>query len=175
MPVRRLVDQPLATGRPSAQPAAIRPPATGTWALPPLAHAEPVFLAHAPHPDIDRLVEESTAGEPLYDVTAEDGVRHIIWQAPDPDIKNCRMFLHGRQLLVALPSDTIAVKASKRHPDLPFDQIHSIDVKTGKSNWASPVMISHATRYSMGEWEDQPFVQGKNMLFTNSRSPLRRL
>jgi uncharacterized protein (DUF1015 family) len=49
------------------------------------AHAEPVFLAHAPHPDIDRLVEECTAGEPLYDVTAEDEVRHIVWQAPDPD------------------------------------------------------------------------------------------
>jgi len=48
-------------------------------------HAEPVFLAHAPHPDIDRLVAEATAGEPLYDVKAEDGVRHIVWQAPDPD------------------------------------------------------------------------------------------
>ena len=27
------------------------------------------------------------------------------WQAPDPDIKNCRMFLRGQQLLVALPSE----------------------------------------------------------------------
>jgi len=49
------------------------------------AHAEPVFLAHAPHPGIDRLVEEATVGEPLYDVSAEDGVRHIVWGAPDPD------------------------------------------------------------------------------------------
>jgi uncharacterized protein (DUF1015 family) len=49
------------------------------------AHAEPVFLAHAPHPGIDKLVKEASAGEPLYDVSAEDGVRHIIWQAPDPD------------------------------------------------------------------------------------------
>ena len=77
------------------------------------------------------------------------------WQAPDPDIKNCRMFLHGRQLLVALPSDKIAVKASKQHPELPFYQIHSIDVKTGKDNWISPTLITHATQYSIDTWKDQ--------------------
>jgi hypothetical protein len=80
------------------------------------------------------------------------------WQAPDPDIKNCRMFLHGSQLLVALPSDKVAVKASTKHPDLPFYQIHSIDVETGKDNWISPTLITHATQYSMGEWKDQPVI-----------------
>lgn len=49
------------------------------------AHAEPVFLAHTPHPGIDRLVEESTTGKPLHDITAEDGVRHIVWRASNPD------------------------------------------------------------------------------------------
>ena len=48
------------------------------------AHAEPVFLAHRPDAEIERLVEEATQGAPLYDHTAEDGVRHLIWQAPDP-------------------------------------------------------------------------------------------
>jgi len=80
------------------------------------------------------------------------------WQAPDPDIKNCRLFLHGRQLLVALPSNKIAVKASKKHPDLPFYQIHSIDMKTGKNNWVSPTLITHATQYSVGAWNDQPVI-----------------
>jgi uncharacterized protein (DUF1015 family) len=47
-------------------------------------HGEPVFLAHTPHAGIDRLVAEATTAEPLYDVTAEDGVRHLIWRAQDP-------------------------------------------------------------------------------------------
>jgi uncharacterized protein (DUF1015 family) len=48
------------------------------------SHAEPVFLAHPPHAGIDALVEQATAAQPLYDVTAEDGVRHVVWRAPDP-------------------------------------------------------------------------------------------
>ena len=32
------------------------------------------------------------------------------WQAPDPDIKNCRMFLKGGKLLVSLPAEKIAVE-----------------------------------------------------------------
>ena len=42
------------------------------------------------------------------------------WQAPDPDVKNCRMYLHEGQLLVAMPSEKIAVEESKKHPALPF-------------------------------------------------------
>lgn len=80
------------------------------------------------------------------------------WQAPDPDIKNCRMFLQHGQLLVALPSDRIAIKVSNKHPALPFYQIHSIDIKTGKDNWVSPVLITHATQYSMGRWKNQPVI-----------------
>lgn len=80
------------------------------------------------------------------------------WQAPDPDIKNCRMFLSGRQLLVALPSGKIAVKASKQHPDLPFYQIHSIDLETGEENWVSPTLITHATQYSLDQWKGQPVI-----------------
>ena len=80
------------------------------------------------------------------------------WQAPDPDIKNCRMFLQGGQLLVALPSARIAVKASDKHPALPFYQIHSINIETGKDNWVSPVLITHATQYSVDRWMNQPVI-----------------
>jgi outer membrane protein assembly factor BamB len=41
------------------------------------------------------------------------------WQAPDPDIKNCRMFLHDDSVIVALPSKKIAVEASRKHSELP--------------------------------------------------------
>ncbi len=80
------------------------------------------------------------------------------WQAPDPDIKNCRTLLHGQQLLVALPSKKIAVKADKGHTDLPFYQIQSIELETGKTSWVSPVLITHATQYSMGEWGKRPVI-----------------
>ena len=46
-------------------------------------NAGPVFLLH---PDSDRvraLVERDTAGAPLYDFTADDGVRHTVWRAAD--------------------------------------------------------------------------------------------
>ncbi len=49
------------------------------------AHLEPVFLAFE---DADRavtrLMEETTAGAPLFDFTAPDGVRHTLWRVADP-------------------------------------------------------------------------------------------
>lgn len=47
------------------------------------AHTGMVFLAHRPRPEIDRLVESSTARAPLYDIVASDGVRHIVWTVED--------------------------------------------------------------------------------------------
>ena len=39
-----------------------------------------VFLTYRSVPSIDRVTREVTAGEPLYDFTADDGVRHTIWR-----------------------------------------------------------------------------------------------
>ena len=44
-----------------------------------------VFLTYRPDRRIDALVEAETKGEPLYDFTAEDGVRHTVWRAPAPE------------------------------------------------------------------------------------------
>jgi uncharacterized protein (DUF1015 family) len=44
------------------------------------AHAEPVFLAYRGSPAIDALVAAGSAGEPLYDFTAADGVHHTVWR-----------------------------------------------------------------------------------------------
>ena len=85
------------------------------------------------------------------------------WQAPDPDIKNCRMFLHDGKLLVALPSDKIAVEKSQRHPALPFYQIRSIDLNTGKDLWVSPILLHHATQYSLGDWKGKTVIVGSMM------------
>ena len=80
------------------------------------------------------------------------------WQAPDPDIKNCRMYLHEGKLLVALPSEKIAVEESKKHPALPFYQIHSIDLETGRDHWISPVLLHHATQYALSQWKGKPVM-----------------
>jgi uncharacterized protein (DUF1015 family) len=45
------------------------------------AQAGPVFLTYRADRRIDALVEAETKAEPLYDFTAEDGVRHTLWRA----------------------------------------------------------------------------------------------
>ena len=40
-----------------------------------------VFLTYRAHPAVDTLEREVTAGQPLYDFAAPDGVRHTIWRA----------------------------------------------------------------------------------------------
>lgn len=80
------------------------------------------------------------------------------WQAPDPDIKNCRMFLHHDHVIVSLTSDTLAVPASKDHPDLPYYQLHAIELATGNDAWVSSVLLHHATQYSLDRWRDQTVI-----------------
>jgi uncharacterized protein (DUF1015 family) len=49
------------------------------------AQTGPVFLTYRADRRIDSLVEAATSGPPLYDFTAEDGVRHQVWRAPAPE------------------------------------------------------------------------------------------
>ncbi|HEX8474236.1 MAG TPA: DUF1015 family protein [Pyrinomonadaceae bacterium] len=49
------------------------------------AQTGPVFLTYRADRRIDALVAAETSGEPLYDFTAEDGVRHTVWRAPAPE------------------------------------------------------------------------------------------
>ena len=48
------------------------------------AQTGPVFLTYRGQPAIDELVEKATRSEPLYNLTAADGVRHTIWKVTDP-------------------------------------------------------------------------------------------
>ncbi|MDT5295571.1 MAG: hypothetical protein QOJ76_2451 [Acidobacteriota bacterium] len=45
------------------------------------AQTGPVFLTYRADRRVDALVEAETIAQPLYDFTAEDGVRHIVWRA----------------------------------------------------------------------------------------------
>jgi len=49
------------------------------------AHAEPVMITFKDSEEIaGQMQEVMEGGEPLYDFTADDGVRHTIWKIPDP-------------------------------------------------------------------------------------------
>jgi uncharacterized protein (DUF1015 family) len=47
------------------------------------ANAEPVFLTYRARPELDRLADPITREAPLYDFTAADGVRHVVWRVAD--------------------------------------------------------------------------------------------
>ena len=48
------------------------------------AHAEPVMLTYRGVAEIDDLVAETMAGDPLYDFRAKDYVEHTVWRVADP-------------------------------------------------------------------------------------------
>lgn len=80
------------------------------------------------------------------------------WQAPDPDIKNCRMLLHEGAVIVSLPINTIAVAANEKHPELPFYSLHCIDLSSGEELWVSDVLLHHATQYSIDQWRGKQVI-----------------
>lgn len=49
------------------------------------AQTGPVFLTYRQRPEIDEQVSAAIGAEPLYDVTAEDGIRHTIWRLADTE------------------------------------------------------------------------------------------
>lgn len=48
--------------------------------------AEPVFFAYPAQAGLEELYGSATGGDPLFDFTADDGVRHQIWQISDPGL-----------------------------------------------------------------------------------------
>jgi len=49
------------------------------------AHTGPIFLAYRGNEALARLVEHVTAGTPLYDFVADDGVGHRVWRVGDDE------------------------------------------------------------------------------------------
>ncbi len=49
------------------------------------ANTGPVFLTYKEVDALSRLMEESAAGEALYDVTTDDGIRHTVWKIDNPE------------------------------------------------------------------------------------------
>src|SRR5215211_3002894 len=49
------------------------------------AQTGPVFLTYRARPEIDQKIAAATGGEPLFDLTAPDGVRHTIWRLSETE------------------------------------------------------------------------------------------
>jgi uncharacterized protein (DUF1015 family) len=49
------------------------------------AHAEPVMLTFRDRREVSAIIESTADTEPLYDFTADDGVRHTIWRVEQPE------------------------------------------------------------------------------------------
>ena len=49
------------------------------------AHAEPVMFTFRDHAGVQNVIDRTTQADPLYDFTADDGVRHTIWVVQDTD------------------------------------------------------------------------------------------
>jgi len=49
------------------------------------ANTGPVFLTYPADRDLDGVAGELTGGGPLYDFTADDGIRHTVWKISDPE------------------------------------------------------------------------------------------
>jgi uncharacterized protein (DUF1015 family) len=49
------------------------------------AQTGPVFLTYRTRPEIDEQVSAATNADPLFDITAEDGIRHTIWRVADTE------------------------------------------------------------------------------------------
>ena len=64
------------------------------------AHAEPVMLTFRDEAAVERIITQTQEGEPLYDFTAEDGVRHTLWKIAEPE-GLVEVFEHIEKLYVA--------------------------------------------------------------------------
>ena len=84
-----------------------------------------VFLTYRALEEVDAAVKRVTAGQPLYDFTAEDGVQHTVWRAGRrtrrPSLPQRRRF----QLFTS-PTDTTAPRA----PPAPANEMRGRPAET---------------------------------------------
>ena len=66
------------------------------------AQTGPVFLTYRASADVDTLVSQVTATDPLFEFTAVDGVRHTLWRVPSQESRSLvAAFAHVPTLYIA--------------------------------------------------------------------------
>ena len=80
------------------------------------AQTGPVFLTYAASPAVDAIVARAAAGTPLYDFTAPDSVRHVVWAMDASDYAELEAaFAAVPQLYIADGHHRAASAARTRH------------------------------------------------------------
>lgn len=65
------------------------------------AQTGPIFLTYRPRPELKQITENAKRAAPLYDFTAEDGVRHQVWKLEQKTEKITELFADIGHIYIA--------------------------------------------------------------------------
>jgi uncharacterized protein (DUF1015 family) len=93
------------------------------------AHTGPILLMHRTQPALSALTEELTKGVPLYDFTADDGVRHSVWRVDEESTERISRFFEDMEALYIADGHhrcasavKVGLKRREEHPDYSGDE-----------------------------------------------------
>lgn len=69
------------------------------------AQCGPVFLTYPDHSGIDGIQSDLCAGEPEYDFTSDDGIRHTLWVVSDPSVQGKIEKIFGAEISTLYVAD----------------------------------------------------------------------
>ena len=93
------------------------------------AHTGPAFLTYRDDRAIDDIVAEACAGEPLYDFTADDGIRHVVWEIASGS--SCR----ADELQERFAQIPVAYIADGHHRSAAASRVAKESGFSGESRW----------------------------------------
>ena len=99
------------------------------------AHTGPAFLTYKDDPAIDAIVAEACAQAPLYDFTADDGIRHVVWERASSD--SCRAD-ELQELFARIPAAYIADGHHRSAAAARYAKEHDFE---GETRWYMAVIF----------------------------------
>ncbi len=99
------------------------------------AHTGPAFLTYKDDPAIDAIVAEACAQAPLYDFTADDGIRHVVWEIASSD--SCRAD-ELQELFARIPAAYIADGHHRSAAAARYAKEHDFE---GETRWYMAVIF----------------------------------
>ncbi len=158
------------------------------------AHTGPVFLAYRPHPGLKRITEAAKKAAPLYDFTADDGVRHQVWKLNHDQAHIAELFKEIGHIYIADGHHRAAsaikagLKRRREHPDydgteefnyflcvlFPADELKIYDYNRVVSGWNGltfeELMEGIAKHFDVAELAEQTHPQQKGRISMYIRS-----
>jgi len=89
------------------------------------AQSGPVFLTYRASAAIDAVAARVTSGKPLFDITAPDGIQHVVWKVTGEDMKQVVTGFAALPLLYIADGHHRAASAGRTRKDLAAKGIQS--------------------------------------------------